>query len=487
MASEYPFWVGGKWKTSSERWEVANPYDGKAVGLTYLASAADVEEAIAAASAAFKETRKLPAFRRGEILHAISEGLKSRKEEVARMITLESGKPIADARGEVGRAINTFQIASEEAKRIEGEVIPLDLMPGSEGRVGITRRFPVGPIFGISPFNFPLNLVAHKIAPALAAGNTILLKPAPKTPLTALLLAEIIAASGAPDGSVNVFLCSNELAEKTLLDPRIKMLSFTGSGPVGWSLKEKANKKRVILELGGNAGVIIEADADLDLAARRCAVGGFSYAGQVCISVQRIFVQEKIYTPFLNRFLPLVEGLKVGDPLNEDTAMGSMIDLKAAERAEGWIQEAVSQGAKVLAGGKRSGTLLQPTVLEKTTAKMQVNCREVFAPIVTVTPYTDLDQAISALNDSPYGLQAGLFTRDIREIFHAFDAIDVGGLIVNDVPTYRIDHMPYGGLKESGVGREGIRYAIEEMTDLKFMALNLGSEGGRPPFRRPSA
>lgn len=473
MASEYQFWVGGKWKSSSQKWEVINPYDGRAVGTTYLASPENVEEAMAAAAAAFQETRKLPAFRRGEILHAISEGLKARKEEVARMITLESGKPITDARGEVNRAVNTFQVASEEAKRIEGELIPLDLMPGSEGRVGITRRLPVGPILGISPFNFPLNLVAHKIAPALAAGNTIILKPAPKTPLTALLLAEIIASAGVPDGAVNVFLCSNELAEKMLVDPRIKMLSFTGSGPVGWALKQKANKKRVTLELGGNAGVIIHSDADLDTAARRCAVGGFSYAGQVCISVQRIFVQEKIYTPFLDRFLPLVQSLKVGDPLSEETAMGSMIDLKAAERVEGWIQEAVSQGAKILTGGKRVGTLLQPTVLEKTTPQMQVRCQEVFAPLVTVAPYAGLDEAIAQLNDSPYGLQAGLFARDIKEIFHAFDEIDVGGLIVNDVPIYRIDHMPYGGIKESGVGREGIRYAIEEMTDLKFMALNL--------------
>jgi glyceraldehyde-3-phosphate dehydrogenase (NADP+) len=473
MVPEYKFWVGGKWKTSSEKWEVVNPYDGKAVGVTYLASATDVEEALSAAAAAFKETRKLPAFRRGEILHAIAEGLKTRKEAVARMITLESGKPIADARGEVGRAINTFQIASEETKRIEGEVIPLDLMPGSEGRIGLSRRFPIGPILGISPFNFPLNLVAHKIAPALASGNSIILKPAPKTPLTALLLAEIIASAGAPDGSVNVLLCSNALAEKMLLDPRIKMLSFTGSGPVGWSLKQKANKKRVILELGGNAGVIIHSDADLDTAARRCAVGGFSYAGQVCISVQRIFIQEKIYAPFLDRFLPRVEALKVGDPLNEETAMGPMVDLQAAERVEGWIQEAVSQGAKILTGGKRSGTLLQPTVLASTTPQMQVNCREVFAPVVTVAPYTDFDEAIAQLNDSPYGLQAGLFAGDVKEIFHAFDEIEVGGLIVNDVPTYRIDHMPYGGLKESGVGREGIRYAIEEMTDLKFMALNL--------------
>ncbi|MCG3110864.1 MAG: aldehyde dehydrogenase family protein [Candidatus Manganitrophus sp. SB1] len=473
MIPEHPFWIAGKWRKSAEKVEVVNPYNNQPIGVTYSASAEDVEIALASATHAFQEMRRMPAFRRGEILHQISEGLKARREEVARTMTLESGKPIADARGEVNRAVSTFQIASEEAKRMEGEFLPLDLMPGSEGRVGITRRFPIGPIVGISPFNFPLNLVAHKIAPALAAGNTILLKPAPKTPLTALLLAEIIASVGVPDGAVSVFLCGNELAEKMVLDPRVKMLSFTGSAAVGWMLKEKANKKRVVLELGGNAGVIIHSDADLDYAAKRCAIGGFSYAGQVCISVQRIFVQEQIYSRFSSLFAEQVKGLQVGDPTDEKTAMGPMIDLKAAERAERWIQEAVSQGAKILTGGKRSGTLLEPTVLTETTPQMQVNCQEVFAPIVTMAPYRKLEEAIARINQSPYGLQAGLFVRDIKETFHAFEEIEVGGLIVNDVPTYRVDHMPYGGLKESGVGREGVRYAIEEMTDLKLMALNL--------------
>lgn len=473
MIPEYQFWVGGKWKGSAQKHLVVNPYNNQPVGETYWGSAEHVEEALSAAARAFQEMKRLPAFRRGDMLQTISEGLKRRLEEVARMISLESGKPIVDSRVEVRRAANTFQIAAEEAKRIGGELIPLDLMPGSEGRMGITRRLPIGPILGISPFNFPLNLVAHKIAPALASGNTIILKPAPKTPLTALLLGEIIAAAGVPDGAVNILLCSNELAEQMILDPRIKMLSFTGSAPVGWHLKELANKKRVVLELGGNAGVIIHADADLDFAAKRCAIGGFSYAGQVCISVQRIFVQEKIYQKFVDRFLPEARSLRLGDPLDEKTGMGSMIDLKAAERAEGWIRAAVSRGAKILAGGQRSGTLLEPTVLAETTPEMEVNTQEVFAPIVTVAPYGDLKEAIAQLNHSTYGLQAGLFARDVKEIFTAFEEIEVGGLIVNDVPIYRIDHMPYGGLKESGVGREGVRYAIEEMTDLKFMALNL--------------
>ncbi len=470
---EYPFLIGGKWKRSSQKVEVINPYNHQVVGITYHASSEDVEAAMAAAVEGFEEMRHLPAFRRAEVLRRISEGLSGRKEEVARMITLESGKPITDARVEVNRAVNTFQVASEEAKRLEGEVIPLDLMPGSEGRTGITRRVPIGPIVGISPFNFPLNLVAHKIAPALASGNSIILKPAPKTPLTALLLAEIIASVGVPEGAVSIFLCENSEAEKMALDPRMKVLSFTGSAAVGWHLKARASKKRVILELGGNAGVIVHTGADIDFAAQRCAVGGFSYAGQVCISVQRIFVQEEIYPKFLDRFIPKIQSLKVGDPLDEKTEMVSMIDTKAAERAEGWIREAASHGAKILTGGKRVGSLLEPTVIAETTPEMAVNCEEVFAPIVTVTPYRHLDEAIHQVNHSAYGLQAGFFGSEIKDVFLAFDRIDVGGLIINDVPTYRIDHMPYGGMKDSGFGREGLRYAIEEMTELKFMALNL--------------
>jgi glyceraldehyde-3-phosphate dehydrogenase (NADP+) len=417
--------------------------------------------------------RTLPAFKRSDALSAISNGLKNKRDELARMITLESGKPITDAKAEVNRAVHTFQIAAEEAKRIGGEAIPLDLMAGSEGRLGLTRRVPIGPIVGISPFNFPLNLVAHKIAPAIAAGNTIILKPAPKTPLTALLLAEIIAAAGLPEGAVQIFPTTNLLAEKMVQDPRIKMLTFTGSAAVGWSLKEKLPKKRVLLELGGNAAVIIHSDADLDYAAARCVTGGFAYAGQVCISVQRIYIQEDCYQPFLDRFLPKVASLQVGDSMDEKTNMSSMISHHEAKRAESWIAEAVSAGATVLSGGKRLDNVMTPTVLANVTPQMKVSCEEIFAPVVTVTPYQKIGEAIAAVNQSPYGLQAGIFTNDMKNIFQAFDQIEVGGLIVNDVPTYRVDHMPYGGIKESGVGREGIRYAIEEMTELKFLALNV--------------
>jgi glyceraldehyde-3-phosphate dehydrogenase (NADP+) len=473
MTSEHPYWVAGQWKTSDSPWPVLNPYNNETVGITWMASDADVELALTAATNAFKETRVAPAHRRASFLFQISNGLKARSEEIARMIALEAGKPIGDARTEVQRAANTFQVAGEEAKRTPGELLPLDLMPGSDGRIGLTRRMPIGPILGIAPFNFPLNLVAHKIAPALAAGNTIILKPAPKTPLTALLLAEVIAKAEVPEGAVNLFLCGNDQTAKILTDPRIVMLTFTGSAPVGWRLKEMATKKRVLLELGGNAGVIIQPDADLDYAARRCAMGGFAYSGQVCISVQRIYVHEQVYDPFVSRFLPQVTSLKSGDPLDETTFIGPMIGLQAASRVEGWIKEAVAAGGRLLCGGGRSGNFVAPTVLADTTPAMNVNLQEVFAPIVTVTPYRHLDEAIAKVNDSPYGLQTGLFARDIQDIFHAFHRLDVGGLIVNDVPTYRIDHMPYGGTKESGVGREGLRYAIEEMTELKLMALNL--------------
>ena len=473
MAEQHPFWIGGKWKTSHRPLAVINPYDGTTVGTTFLAEAEDVEAAVASAGVAFEETRHAPAYRRAAWLNRIAAGIEAQTEVFAQTITLEAGKPIADARVEVGRAVHTFRVAAEEAKRIGGEVLPLDLMPGSEGRIGLTRRVPIGPILGITPFNFPLNLVAHKIAPALAAGNSILLKPAPKTPLTALRLAEVIASVGVPDGAVSVFLCDNALAEGMAVDPRVKQITFTGSGPVGWHLRERAHKKRVLLELGGNAGVIIHTGADLEYAARRCAVGGFAYAGQVCISVQRIFVQEALYPSFLDRFVPQVAALGVGDPLDETTAVGPMIDEAAARRAEAWIGEAVSQGAVVRTGGQRSGHFISPTVLTDTTPEMNVNCQEVFAPIVTVASYAGLDEAIDRINQSPYGLQAGLFAGEMQEIFHAFARIEVGGLIVGDVPTYRMDHMPYGGVKESGLGREGLRYAIEEMTELKLMALNL--------------
>ncbi len=469
----HPFWIGGRYKTSDCRWTVTSPYDQTEVGTTFLATASDIEEAIRAAVSAFEITRRVPSYQRAEWLHRIATGLGERQNAFARMIVLESGKPIVDARREVLRAMLTFQAASEEAKRMGGEVLPLDWMAGSEGCMGITRRFPIGPIVGITPFNFPLNLVAHKIAPALASGNTILLKPAPQAPLTALLLSEVIAASGTPPGAVSIFLCENALAEHGVQDARIKMLTFTGSGSVGWALKARVPKKRVVLELGGNAAAIIHTGADIAHAAGRCAMGGFAYAGQTCISVQRIFVHEEYYATFCDRLCAHSETFKPGDPLDEATTLSPMIHENAAKRAEAWIQEAASAGAKILAGGKRLGSVVFPTVLTETTPSMKINCEEIFAPVVTVTPYTQFDEALSCVNRSAYGLQAGLFASNMQDIFHAFERLEVGGMIVNDVPTYRMEHMPYGGIKESGFGREGIKYAIEEMTELKLMALRL--------------
>jgi glyceraldehyde-3-phosphate dehydrogenase (NADP+) len=403
----------------------------------------------------------------------VASELTARKEELAELITLEAGKPIRDARTEVTRAITTFTVAAEEAKRMGGELLPLDWLSGSENRWAIVRRFPIGPILGITPFNFPLNLVAHKVAPALASGNPIIIKPAPQTPLSALRLGEIVQQAGWPESGLSVLPCSNDVAGQMLADERIRMLSFTGSAEVGWMLKARVPKKKVVLELGGNAAVIVHEDADLDYAARRSVQGGFGYAGQTCISVQRIYVHESVAEPFLTRVLDGVRNLIVGDPREETTDVGPMISVTAAERAERWIREAVEAGAKVLVGGERSGAFLMPTVLTDVTPEMKVSCEEVFAPVVVVSRYADFEEAIRQVNASRYGLQAGVFTRDVKRIFRAYEAIDVGGLIINDVPTYRADHMPYGGVKESGFGREGVRYAIEEMTEPRVLVMNL--------------
>jgi len=395
------------------------------------------------------------------------------QEQFSRTIALESGKPITDARREVFRAIQTFVIAGEEAKRVHGEVIPLDLTPGTEGFLGLTRRFPIGPVLGITPFNFPLNLVAHKLAPCLAAGNSFVLKPAPQTPLTALLLGEVIEEVGFPPGMVNILPCDNRVAESLVTDPRFAVVSFTGSAAVGWMLKSKAGRKKVILELGGNAGVIVEADADLDWAAARCAAGGFGYSGQTCISVQRIFVQQSVQEVFTEKLVEKAKALRKGDPLDEGTVVGPLIDEQAAKRIENWIGEAVGQGGRLLLGGKRTGSIVDATVMTAVSPGMKVCSQEVFGPLVTVMPFTTFSEAIAAMNDSDFGLQAGVFTQDVDKIFQAFRDLEVGAVLVNEVPTFRADHMPYGGVKDSGLGREGVRYAIEEMTEVKLLALNL--------------
>jgi acyl-CoA reductase-like NAD-dependent aldehyde dehydrogenase len=464
--------VAGEPVVSGDAVEIRSPYDGSPVAVVHRAGPADVERAIAAAVEAFELTRRLPSWRRAEVLHAIAAGIAGRREELARTIALEAGKPLKAARVEVDRGAFTFTIAAEEAKRSYGEIVPLDWLPGNDGRVGHVRRVPLGPIAGITPFNFPLNLVAHKVAPALAAGNPIVIRPASQTPVTALKLAEIVREAGWPAGGFSVVPCSTQVAAPLVEDGRIKLLTFTGSPAVGWGLKARAGRKRVTLELGGNAAVIVNADADVDYALERIVWGGFAYAGQTCISVQRVYVHSSLYDEFAQELARRVDALRTGDPLDEATDVGPLIDAGALERVEEWIAEARDGGAEVLAGGERDGSVWRPTVLAGLREDMRVSCEEVFAPLIGVFSFDDVEQAIDAAGRSEFGLQAGLFTNDMRVVDAAFDRIEVGGLMVNDVSTYRIDHMPYGGVKSSGFGREGVRYAIEEMTELKLLTFN---------------
>ena len=472
-AKSHPFLLDGEWIAGRKPLEVFSPYDGSPAGTTYWATSEQLDRAIAASVRSFETTRRMPAYERQRILRAISDAMTLRQEEFARSISMEAGKPIKTARAEVERAILTFTVAAEESVRIGGEWIPLDLLPAMAGRSAIVRRFPLGPIAAITPFNFPLNLVAHKVAPAIAAGCTMVLKPAPKTPLTALLLAEVIEKAGWPAGALNILSLSNDDAQRMVSDDRLKLLTFTGSGAVGWGLKQKAGKKKVVLELGGNAAVVVHSDADVNYAAERCAVGGFSYSGQSCISVQRIYVQRAVEQKFTAALLARVAKLKIGDPSDDATDVGPMINEDAAKRAESWIEEAVAGGAKLLAGGKRRGSVVEPTVLTHTKPDMRVSCEEVFAPVVVIEAYDEFADALRRVNDSPYGLQAGLFTRDAKLIFEAYEKLEVGGLMVGEMSAFRIDNMPYGGIKDSGLGREGLRYAIEEMTEPKLLMLNL--------------
>ncbi len=471
-AKPHPIFLAGKWVESDDPLVVANPADADhPAGATFHATEAQYEEAVQAAVAAFEVTRTLPAYERGAILRNISAGIKARREELGRLIALEAGKPIRDSLVEVDRATLTFRLGAEEAERMVGETIPLDLMPASKGRIGITRRFPIGPIAAISPFNFPLNLAAHKLAPAIATGNSIVLKPPSKDPLTMLTVAEIVEEAGAPQGSVSILPMSRELGDRMVSDDRFKLLTFTGSPSVGWRMKERAGKKKVVLELGGNAGVIIDKTADLDWAVRRTLVGAFNYAGQVCISVQRMFIHEDVWDPFMARFLDGARALKLGDPLDPQTDVGPMVDGTAASRTQRWVDEALAAGGKALLGGTANGTFFPPTVLTDVPVTAAVCSNEAFAPLVVAFPFRDMGDAIRQVNDSMFGLQTGVFTNDLGAAWKSFSELEVGGVIVNDVPTYRIDHMPYGGVKDSGLGREGLRWAIEDMTEVRIMVL----------------
>lgn len=465
--------MAGRFKSSDDPLEVRSPYDGEVVGVTSFAPPAEVEKAIRATEAALPELAGTPAHRRAQALERIALGIQDQREALARLIAQEAGKPLRDARVEVGRAVLTFKTAAEEAKRVQGEYLPLDWTEAGDERVGIVRRVPIGPILAITPFNFPLNLVAHKVAPAIAAGNPMVVKPSERTPLTALALARLVAEAGLPEGAVSVLNVRPKLYDLLAQDERFKMLTFTGSAAVGWGLKAQAGRKRVALELGGNAGVIVDRNCDLELAAERIARGGFSYAGQSCISVQRVYVHRKLFRALKDRLVERAEGLRLGDPLEEETDLGPLIHPDAVKCTRGWLEEAVRMGAKVLTGGEARGhNLFEPTVLTDVNPASKVCSEEVFAPLVDLFPFSEFREAVAQVNDSPYGLQAGLFTLNLEHAFYAFDRLEVGGLIVNDVPTWRIDPMPYGGVKASGLGREGPRYAMEEMTERRLMVIS---------------
>jgi acyl-CoA reductase-like NAD-dependent aldehyde dehydrogenase len=466
--------INNTWVETKEKLDVLSPWSGETVGEVSLAAEKEWEAALAAAQDAAVVLKGFSSLERREMLAALAAGVKARQKELAQIIVAESGKPITYARGEMGRGVLTLSLAAEEAARIGGDVIPLDLTAVTRGRWGLTRRFPLGPVLGISPFNFPFNLVAHKVGPALAAGNPIIVKPASATPLTALKLAEIYEQAGLPPGGLQVLPSSSQVAEKYVADDRFKALSFTGSAAVGWHLKAIAGRKKVILELGGNAACIVDADADLELAATRAATGAFYQAGQVCIAVKRLLVHQDIYEQFKGIFLKVLkEKVVAGDPSLMETVVGPIIDQEAAAKVRQRLKSALDGGARLVTGGPGEGNRMPPTVLENVSREMAVWREEVFGPVVVLAPFNDFSQALEMANDTAYGLQAGVFTRNLAHAWQAFETLEVGGVIINDSPAFRVDNMPYGGVKHSGFGREGLRYAIEELTELRLLALHV--------------
>lgn len=462
--------VGGDPCEEGSSMPVRDKYTGETVGWVPIASKAMAESAIASAFHAFPGYSRTPAHFRSAVLNRTADLMEKYREEFAVLLCREVGKPWKYSLGEVDRCIETFRFSAEEAKRIHGETIPMDASPSGEGRYGFYLRTPVGVVGAITPFNFPLNLVAHKVGPALAAGNTVVLKPASATPLTAVRLAEVLKEAGLPSCVLNIVIGPGRTVGDWLVsDPRLAKISFTGSAPVGEGIIRKAGIRKVTMELGGNSGTIVEDDANLDQAVPRCVASAFANSGQVCISLQRLFVQKNILGAFTARFLEAVRALKVGNPMDQSCDIGPMIDEVEAVRAESWIREAVSEGAVVLTGGRREGSILYPTVLTNVRPDMKVMCMEVFAPLVCICAYEAFDDAVRMVDDSLYGLQAGIFTNDLRKAFHAVDRINAGGIMINDTSTFRLDHMPYGGNKMSGLGREGVRFAVDEMTAIKMV------------------
>lgn len=470
--TDHKIYIAGEFIKTKEKLVVTNPYDDSVVGKSYVAGNEELEKAIKAALSVKNEMRDLPSHKKYKILMDIAAEIIIKKDELALILSKEAGKPLKYAIGEIDRAIQVFTIAAEESKRLPKEYFSVDWTPAGEGKEGFVKYFPIGLVAGIAPFNFPLNLAVHKIAPAIAAGNPIILKPARSTPLSVLELAKIIDKTDLPKGAFSVLPMDREAGNQLVTDDRINMLSFTGSPAVGWKMKSNAGKKKIALELGGNAGVIVSEKSDIDVAVRKCLVGAFAYSGQVCIHVQRIFVQENIFDKFIDSFIKAVKTLKFGPPDDLKTDISVMIDEENSIRVENWVKEAVNDGAEILYGGVRKGTYFEPTIITNTNQEMKVCSLEVFGPVVTIEKYSDFKFAIDSINNSEFGLQAGIFTNSIHEMNQAFNEIEVGGVIVNDVPTFRVDHMPYGGVKNSGFGREGVKYSIFEMMEPKLMIKN---------------
>ncbi len=472
---EYRLLIDGQWVTSGEWTEVRNKYDGQSLGAIAEAGEPQVEAALAAAGRAASVMADMPAHRRAEILGRVSDLLRARLEDLARTLAAEAGKALKFARAEVDRAAWTFRVASEEARRLHGETIPLDALPAGEGYFGFYLRRPVGVIAAISPFNFPLNLVAHKVAPALASGNSVVLKPATTTPISAVHLCEILVEAGLPPGAINLVVGpGSTIGERLVSDPRVAKVTFTGSPAVGRRITQIAGIKKITLELGNTSPVIVAPDADLEYAARRCAVGAYYNSGQVCISVQRIYSQRPVYEPFTEAFVKASQAMVVGDPLDERVDVGPMIDVREAERIEAWVREAQSGGAQVHTGGKREQAVYWPTVLTGVTPSMKVVAEEAFAPVASVIATDDFEEALRQADAGDFGLQVSVFTRDIGRVLQAIRRLNFGGVIINESPAFRVDHMPYGGNRQSGLGREGVRFAMEDMTNIQLVAIREG-------------
>lgn len=465
--------INGKWEETEKYSTLTSPYNGELIAEIPVATIEDVDRAIAAACSAQKTMAKMPAHQRSSILEKLVFLLEERFEEAANIIAKEAAKPIKSARDEVARTIQTYKFAASAARSIHGETLSLDAAPGGENRVSYTVRESLGVIGAITPFNFPMNLVAHKVGPAIAAGNSIVLKPASQTPISSLFIAELLEQAGLPAGALNVITGSGRvIGDKIVTDKRVKMITFTGSPEVGVGIRNKAGLKKVTLELGSNSAVLIDRDVDIDTIIERCVRGAFAFQGQVCISLQRVYVHEDIYEAFVKRFVEVTKTLKLGDPLDDATDVSALISEGDAKRAKSWIDEAVNLGATVACGGNSEGNILEPTVLLDVQSTMKVSCQEVFAPIVSINRISSIEEGVELVNDSRFGLQAGVYTNNVHTAFDAIENLEVGGVIINDIPTFRVDHMPYGGVKESGLGREGIKYAVEEMTELKLVIFN---------------